>query len=121
MANVILINPFSKTVSEVNLDLNSFDAIYDILKCEMVDYVPFGDGDELLVDDGGLFVNPDEQTYFTFASESLGRIMLAGRSLVVSVTKTEVWTSPASTTSDILARTAWAEHSEGAAYAAQFR
>jgi hypothetical protein len=121
MTNAILIDPFSETVSEVNLNLQSYEEIYGLLKCEMVDYMSFGDGgDKLLADDDGLFVAADSQAFFTFATEIQGRIIIAGRCLVVSEPKPEEWESPLSTLSDIQARTSWLEHSKGAAYAAQF-
>lgn len=121
MTSAILIDPFAKSICTVEVNVSSFDAIYTLLKCEMVDYISFGDSsDRLLVDDDGLFVATDAQAYFTFATEIHGRITLAGRCLVVSETISEDWDTPLSTLADIKARTAWLEHSKGAAFAAQF-
>jgi len=121
MTIAFLIDPFAETISEVNLNLQSFEEIYALLNCEMVDNISFGDGsDKLLLDDEGLFVATDAQAFFTFATENLGRIILAGRCLVVSETVSEDWDTPLSTLADIKARTSWLEHSKGAAFAAQF-
>jgi hypothetical protein len=121
MKRAILIDPFSESVGEVNLNLQSYEEIYALLKCEMVDYVAFGDGsDKLLVNDEGLFVAANSQAFFTFATEIHGRIIIAGKCLVMSEPRPEEWESPLSTLANIQARTSWLEHSKGAAFAAQF-
>ena len=122
MTIAILIDPFAKVVCKANLNLQDFEEIYTLLKCKTVDFAPFGDyGDKLLVDDEGLFVPTEKQTYFTFATENLGRITLAGYGLVVGTNEGGDWKSPTSTQNDVVARTSWLEQSKGAAYAAQFR
>lgn len=121
MTTTILIDPFAKEVRNVEMDLNDFEAIYSLLKCIQVDAEGFGnDGDLVVVDDEGLLTSPDEQQYFSFAIESYGRMILAGRTLVVGSTKAGDWISPACTLHDVLARILWTEHAIGAAYARQF-
>ncbi|TXT26332.1 MAG: hypothetical protein FD134_576 [Gallionellaceae bacterium] len=121
MTTAILIDPFAKEVKSVEIDVGDFEAIYALLRCTQVDAEEFGsDGDLFVVDDEGLLINSDEQEYFSFATEIHGRMILAGRTLVVGSTKSGDWILPASTLSDVLTRILWTDHATGAAYARQF-
>lgn len=121
MTTTILIDPFTRDVKNVEIDLNDLEAIYSLLKCDLVDAEGFGnDGDLVVVDDEGLLASPNEQQYFSFATEIHGRMILAGRTLVVGSTKAGDWIFPACTLQDVLARILWTDHATGAAYARQF-
>jgi len=61
----ILINPFTRTVSEVEYS-GHIDELYDMLKCDTFTvatfYNPSGDG--VFVDDEGMFADPAEMAFF---------------------------------------------------------
>jgi hypothetical protein len=70
-----LINPFDKTVSEVDYS-GDYKDIYKLIDAELFDVVYIDGNNCIYVDDEGLFKN--EQAFF-----QVGYAMLAGRGLVL--------------------------------------
>ena len=76
----ILIDPFNKTVTAIDMP-NDFDAMKsDFIKCDLAEAVEFGEGVTGWIDEEGLLKNWDDQA-FTLISGSVtlaGRIVLTG-------------------------------------------
>lgn len=126
MSKVILIDPFDKSISYVEMEMGDFQAIYDLLGCEMFDAEGFGDqGDVLIFDDTGLLKNTEEQAYFGFQIRSEKcpmELVLSGRVLIAGEDVNENWTSSVCTIKDLveLECVVWLDHDWGASYAKQF-
>ena len=127
MSSVILIDPFEKSISYVEMDMNDFDAIYDLLECETFDAEVFGSqGDILVFDDVGLLKNTDEQEYFEFLIRSDSHpveMVLFGRVLIAGVDLNEDWVSPVCSIHDLNENgcVVWLDHQLGASFAQQFQ
>jgi len=82
----ILIDPVANTVTEHTLpdsgkgNLHSF---YDVLNCDLVDYVSLGNNVDLWVDDEGALKDAAERGYFVVHNMGRGHRLIAGRGLVV--------------------------------------
>lgn len=66
----ILIDPFERKVSEVELT-GDYKEIYKHIHCDTFDAVRIENGDACFVDDNGLFMKPknqDEQRYFMLSN-----------------------------------------------------
>lgn len=59
----ILINPFDKTVSEVETKAG-LDDLYEIIKCELITVVSWDMDNALIIDDEGLMVDKEDQEYW---------------------------------------------------------
>lgn len=91
----ILIDPFTKTVSEVEYS-GQYQHIYDLLQCDCYDAARINrDGDAIFVDDEGLF--KEEQAYFWHEDYPQP---LAGRGLLLGCRATDGETIAPTTTLD---------------------
>lgn len=80
---LILIDPSTKSVSEVEYD-GAYKTLAALLGCSLLDSVRLNgvDGDRLFVDDEGLLTNPNPFGYFRIAGYPG---MLAGKALAVGI------------------------------------
>lgn len=87
MFDAYLIDPFTRTLTEVRWDGN-LQGIYDLTKTDLIDAVRLKDADSIFIDDEGLMKPKDEQEYFVIMDPSDGAIQhfLAGRGLILGTT-----------------------------------
>jgi hypothetical protein len=88
-----LINPFDKTVSEVDYS-GDYKDIYKLINAELFDVVYIDGNNAIYVDDEGLFKN--EQAFF-----QVGYAMLAGYGLVLGTDDEGESISPAISLKDL--------------------
>ena len=75
----ILIDPFAKTIEEVDTT-GKLPEIYSMLGVELITIVHIGESDVLFLDDEGLFVPRDEQEYFYWSGSNQP---YAGKGLII--------------------------------------
>ena len=76
----ILIDPFTRTVSEIDTDAG-LDDLYDVLQVDLISVVQVGAGHAMILDDEGLLKSKIEQEYFQFVGVEqpfAGRAMILG-------------------------------------------
>lgn len=76
----ILINPFTRTVSDIETDA-SLDEMYSILQVDLITVMQVGAGHAMILDDEGLLKDKASQAYFTMkglAQPLAGRAMILG-------------------------------------------
>ena len=73
---VILIDPFDKSVSKVDIK-NDLNPIYKIMQCRLIDIIGIGGNNDLIIDDEGK-LNADNKWF------KLGGHAFAGRCLIAS-------------------------------------
>lgn len=89
----ILIDPFEKTITEVEVS-KGIDAIYAAIKAEIFTIVMLNPKDTLFIDDEGLFVPKQEQEYWNWHGANQP---YAGRGLILA---TDEWGESIGTTMD---------------------
>ena len=103
----ILIDPFTKTVTEMEGDFALQD-IDDALHCETITAVRIGASDCMFLDDEGLLKPHDNQEYFYFGNS---RQPFAGRALVLGTDDEGGSTSPKATVQAVRAATTFLDKS----------
>lgn len=76
----ILINPFTRTVTDVETSASLLD-MYDLLQVDLITVVRVGGGHALILDDEGLLKDKDIQAYFSLKGMDQP---LAGRGLILA-------------------------------------
>ena len=76
----ILIDPFTRTVSEIETDAG-LDDLYDILQVEIITVMQVGASHAMILDDEGLLKGKIEQEYFRLKGMDQP---LAGRALILA-------------------------------------
>jgi hypothetical protein len=100
----ILIDPFEKTVTEVE-HTGDYRHIYDLIKCDTFTCVQISRTDAVYVDDNGLLGNLEEQQFFSLLP--LWHEPLAGRGLILGVDSKGDSTAPKITVEEVLKHVAW--------------
>lgn len=104
---VYLIDPIEKLIKAVSLPENEkLEDIYNLLSCQLIDFVNVGEND-LVIDDEGLFV--ENQTYFTWVDiikdedENYLPFMkqIAGKALLVGIDENGSITIPTITIEEL--------------------
>jgi hypothetical protein len=90
----ILIDPFTKTITEIELTKPLLKPLYRAISCELIDSVALENigsiPHDVVIDDEGLYV-PGQQ-YFRMA-ENAPYTIFAGRGVIVSTTRNGDWES----------------------------
>ena len=76
----ILINPFTRTVSDIDTDA-SLDELYEFLQVEVITVMQVGASHVMILDDEGLMKSKIEQEYFQLKGMDQP---LAGRGLILA-------------------------------------
>jgi hypothetical protein len=76
----ILIDPFTRTVSDIDTDAG-LDDLYEILQVDLITVLRVGAGHAMILDDGGLLKDSSEQEYFQLKGMDQP---LAGRGLILA-------------------------------------
>jgi hypothetical protein len=113
-----LINPFAKTISQMDAAVDELEEVYRLSNCELFDLVPFvGYGDHVYADDEGFFVPVARQAYFAFLADDGKRLMLAGSCLVVGHDKTGNVSAPKASIYEVYGRVSWPDRNDAENYA----
>jgi hypothetical protein len=99
-----LINPFDKTVSEVDYS-GDYQDIYKLIDAELFEVVYIDGNNAIYVDEEGLFKN--EQAFF-----QVGYAMLAGRGLVLGTDDEGESISPAISLKDLAKKVTFLSRAE---------
>jgi len=78
---LVLIDPYAKTVSDVQLPEVDFEVLYKLLECDLIQQVSIMKNLVMLCDDEGLFKPVEKQRFFTiegFAQPICGKAVLVG-------------------------------------------
>lgn len=77
---VILIDPFTETISYVTLADTKLDTYYNLLGCSLITIAGLADGVDMILDDEGLLKDSNSQAYFKMGISSQP---FAGKALIV--------------------------------------
>jgi hypothetical protein len=119
----LLIDPFLRTVTEVEVARDDYKALYPLLsteknKVDCFDVVrienDFGEEESIFIDDNGLYVPAENQAYFLFDG-----VFLAGKGLIFGVDNEGGTVSTKITRSNISnkKRLSWPDHEASAVHA----
>ena len=101
--NAYLIDPFARTVTAVDYS-GDFNDIYKLIDCDTFDVARVGKGEDIFVDDNGLFAPPDNQQFFVFESYPQP---LAGKGLLLGTDGRGETIASSLTIEEVKSRLSW--------------
>ena len=81
MTRAILIDPFTETITEVNMVDTKLQTIYNLIGCDLITITSLANGIDMILDDEGLLKNSENQAYFKFGINSQP---FAGKALIIA-------------------------------------
>jgi hypothetical protein len=113
----ILINPFDKSITEVELKTGDLAEIYALTDSTIVEAVSVSQGNDVFINEEGLLGDLDEQQFFLLGDNNNGWMMLAGKGLVLGNNSDGDSVSTTLTVPQLWQMVAWPEHEHAVTYA----